>query len=93
MIEREKTLDKKLKGEVEASGYKYIKLPSRHDQGLPDRMIIARDRVAFAELKGTGKKPTAMQLYWLEELRRLGHLVALVDSSAAITELMAELRS
>lgn len=44
----------------------------RSEAGFPDLVLVKRPRVIFAELKRDGKKPTAIQQTWLDELAACG---------------------
>ena len=57
-----------------------IKLLSTFVKGLPDRLVLCRGGyVGFAEIKTTGKKPTRIQTFIHDRLRRLGFVVAVID--------------
>jgi hypothetical protein len=44
----------------------------RSEAGFPDLVLVKRPRVIFAELKRDGKKPTAIQQTWLDDLTACG---------------------
>jgi len=89
MIEQEKKLEAKLRDDVKALGGWSIKLLSTFVKGLPDRLcLFPGGRVAFAEMKGTGKKPTAAQNLIHRKLRNLGFEVVVLDSSTGIDEFL-----
>ena len=69
-----------------------IKLTSQYQRGLPDRLILMPGgRVCFAEIKTTGKKPTALQRVTHERLRALGYRVEVVDTTERLDNLIVEL--
>lgn len=89
MIETEKNLERRLAREVEKAGGWSLKLLSTYIKGLPDRLVLMPGgRVAFAEVKTTGKKPTKIQLHIHRRLKRLGFTVVVIDTSAGIDELL-----
>ena len=76
----EKHLEKFLNKEVKKLGGKSIKMSSPNQRGVPDRLVLLPGgRSGFLELKTTGKKPTALQDHWLEEIRELGHVAMWAD--------------
>lgn len=88
MKESEKLIERKLVHNVEKKGGMCIKLLSKHLVGLPDRLCILPDgRIFFAELKSTGDKPRAIQLYRHKQIKDLGFEVFIVDKKEQIDEL------
>lgn len=83
--ESEKTLEDRLRKEVEKRGGMAIKLLSQLHRGLPDRMVLLPRGVQyFVELKTTGKKPTGLQRHCHEQLRALGFHVYVIDSTETL---------
>lgn len=78
----EKQLEHALKVRVKVqTGGEALKLFSASFTGLPDRMILMPGgRVAFAELKSPGKKPSPRQLVAHRFLQKLGFEVRVIDS-------------
>lgn len=90
--ESEKTLELRLRKEVEARGGMALKLLSQLHRGLPDRLILMPGGKAFfAELKSTGKKPTKLQQRAHEQLAALGFQVFVIDSTSSLTRALAEI--
>ena len=88
----EKALEKELRERCKALGWMCIKLTSQYQRGLPDRLILMPGgRVCFAEIKTTGKKPTAPQKLTHERLRALGYRVEVVDTTERLDNLIVEL--
>lgn len=80
--ESEKTLEARLRKEVEKQGGMALKLSAQLHRGLPDRLILMPGGKAyFAEIKTTGKKPTKLQEKCHRELRDLGFDVFVIDST------------
>ena len=88
--ESEKTLEARLRKEVEAHGWMALKLLSQLHRGLPDRLVLAEYGIAFfAEIKTTGKKPTRLQKHCHELLRKLGFQVFVIDSTDSLETALA----
>ena len=88
----EKALEAELRERCKALGWMCIKLTSQYQRGLPDRLILMPGgRVCFAEIKTTGKKPTALQKLTHERLRALGYRVEVVDTNEILDNLIVEL--
>lgn len=60
-------------------------------RGVPDRIVLAKGRVIFVELKAPNEKPTAQQLHVHALMRAQGADVRIIDSPLAVDELIAEL--
>ncbi len=85
----EKTVEAYLRGRVKAAGGLALKLVCPGWTGVPDRLILMPGgRAYFAETKSAGKKPRKRQEYVHGVLRRLGFLVFVPDTKAAVDELM-----
>lgn len=92
VTESEKVLEAELRERCKALGWMCIKLTSQYQRGLPDRLILMPGgRVFFAEIKTTGKKPTALQRVTHERLRALGYRVEVVDTTESLDNLIVEL--
>lgn len=88
----EKALEAELRERCKALGWMCIKLTSQYQRGLPDRLILMPGGlVCFAEIKTTGKKPTALQRVTHERLRALGYRVEVVDTTESLDNLIVEL--
>ena len=88
----EKVLEAELRERCKALGWMCIKLTSQYQRGLPDRLILMPGgRVCFAEIKTTGKKPTALQRVTHERLRALGYRVEVVDTSESLDNLIVDM--
>ena len=92
VTESEKILEAELRERCKALGWMCIKLTSQYQRGLPDRLILMPGgRVCFAEIKTTGKKPTALQRVTHERLRALGYRVEVVDTTESLDNLIVDL--
>lgn len=58
--------------------------------GAPDRLVMLPDRPAlWIELKAPGEKPRPHQVREHERMRRMGQVVAVVDSLDGVDEVLA----
>ena len=93
MIESEKVLEKYLVCEVKKLGGWAVKLLSGLVTGLPDRLILLPGGVvAFVEVKTTGKKASAHQLWVHGRLKALGFRVEVLDSIEGINNFINSYR-
>lgn len=89
---REKEVERHLVEAVRRRGGIAPKLVSPGYDGMPDRLVLMDGgRMAFVELKAPGKKPRELQLKRMDELKRLGYLVKVVDSVDKIREVLDEI--
>jgi hypothetical protein len=66
-----------------------LKYTSQYHRGIPDRICLLPGGLSvFVELKSTGKKPTKLQQYAMEQLDRMGHPNCVVDSTEKLEELL-----
>jgi len=83
----EKTLERKLVERVKRLGGLALKFFSATFTGMPDRIVLMPGgRVYFAEIKTTGKKPTARQAFVHRLLRQLGFEVWVIDTNELLDE-------
>jgi len=88
---REKYIESKLRDKVKQRGGRAVKFVSPGYNGMPDRiLLLPGGRIAFAEVKAPGKKPTPLQEKRARELRELGFTVYVVDSVEAVQQLVGE---
>ena len=86
-IDSEKAIERKLVELTKANGGMCIKLLCDQLTGLPDRLcLFPNHRIAFVELKTTGRKPRRIQLYIHNKLRALGFRVEILDSINEVIE-------
>ena len=88
---REKVVEQKLVQAVRRSGGLALKLVSPGFNGVPDRLLLFPGaRAAFCELKAPGQKPRPLQVHRMNQLRKLGFPVYVVDSAEQIKEVLLE---
>ncbi len=86
---RERDIEAHLVIRVRAMGGEIGKTRWIGRAGAPDRRVMVPGRPpVWVELKAPGKKPTTQQLREHERMRRLGELVAVVDSMRGVEELI-----
>lgn len=92
MIESEKAIEKYCINAAKKLGGIALKFSSPSNRGVPDRIIIKPGgKVGFLELKSTGKKPTKLQMHWIDTLNALGIDADVVDSKAQVKKFIEEL--
>lgn len=91
-IMNEKLIERKLRESVKKLGGLALKFSSPYHRGMPDRIILMpENRIAFAELKTTGKKPTELQKKAIAELRALGFKAEVIDSQEGLNKFLEEI--
>lgn len=92
MIERD--IEQYLVKQAKAAGGKAYKFESPGNNGVPDRIVILPGgRIAFAELKAPGKKPTPLQINQQRFIRNQGMTVVVIDSKEGADELIQHMQS
>ena len=90
---REKVIEQKLISAVSRSGGLALKFVSPNLNGVPDRLLLfPGGRAAFAEVKAPGQKPRPLQVHRMEQLRKLGFKVFVVDDVEQIGGMIRELQ-
>ena len=88
---REKQTEQELVKAVKAEGGICPKLICPGMNGMPDRLVLLPGcRIGFVEVKAPGKKPRLLQLRRHKQLRQLGFLVFVLDSSKQIPGIIKE---
>lgn len=89
LTESEKTLEARLRKEIEKRGGIALKHTAQYHRGIPDRIILMPGGYTFfVELKSTGKKPTALQNRAMQKLNLLGFSCAVVDSTEMLNQFL-----
>lgn len=90
-IESEKVLERKLNSGVKKLGGLSFKFVPQLISGIPDRIILLPGgRIFFAEIKTTKKKPKKLQMFWINNIRKLGFRVEVIDTSEQIDKILTE---
>ncbi len=91
---REKDVERKLIQAVRRSGGLALKFVSPGFNGVPDRMLLLMGgKAAFVEVKAPGEKPRPLQVHRMEQLRKLGFRVYVLDDVNQIGGMMDEILS
>ena len=91
---RERQIEQKLAKAVKAAGGIALKFTSPGFDGMPDRLVLLTGgRMAFVEVKASGKKPRPLQQARHRMLRRLGFKVYVLDDEKQIGGIMDEIQS
>ena len=91
---REKYVEQRLIKAVRRSGGLALKFVSPGFNGVPDRLLLfTGGRAAFCEVKAPGQKPRPLQVHRMEQLRRLGFRVFVIDDVNQIGGMIDEICS
>lgn len=91
-LHSEKYLERELIKAVQARAGKALKYNNPLAIGYPDRLVVLPGaKVAWVEMKSTGKKPDKIQLIRHQELRALGFKVYVIDSMQGIQDFLNEI--
>lgn len=91
---REKEIEQKLVKAVKALDGLCIKFTSPSMDGVPDRLVLMpKGKVAFIELKATGKKPRPLQIKRMEQIKQLGVPCFILDDVKLIGGMLNEIQS
>lgn len=81
----EKLIEKKLREKITKLGGIALKFSSPYYVGMPDRFILLpKGRIAFAEIKSMGKKPTPVQSEAINRLTAMGFIVGIIDTQEVL---------
>ncbi len=90
----EKYIEKKLVAEVKKMGGIAAKFVSSGLDGMPDRLVLLPlGKIAFVELKASGKKPRPLQIRRIKQLRKLGFNCYVIDDVEQIGGILYEIQS
>ncbi len=91
---KEYAVERKLIQAVRRSGGLALKFVSPNLNGVPDRLLLFMGgKAAFAEIKAPGQKPRPLQVHRMEQLRRLGFWVYVIDDVEQIGGIIDEILS
>ena len=87
-------MEQKLVRAVRRSGGLALKLVSPGFNGVPDRLLLFMGgRIAFCEVKAPGEKPRPLQVHRMEQLRKMGFRVFVIDGMDQIGRMIDEICS
>ena len=90
---REREIEEKLRLESQKRGGLAMKFVSPGLVGMPDRIVILpQGKIGFVELKAPGEKPRKIQVRRMEQLRKLGFLVYVLDDKGKIGEILDDIQ-
>lgn len=91
-IDSEKLVERKLVELVKLNNGMCIKLLCDQLIGLPDRLCLFPGRkIAFVELKTTGRKPRRIQAYMHKKLKALGFRVEVIDTVEGVISFVEDI--
>ena len=89
----ENVIESRLRQEAKKRGGMALKFVSPGMSGVPDRIVLMPGgKMAFVELKAPGKAPRVLQEKRIRQLRRLGFLVYVLDSTERIGGILDEIQ-
>ena len=90
---REKYVEQRLIQAVRQCGGLALKFVSPGFNGVPDRLLLFMGgKVAFVEVKAPGERPRPLQAHRMEQLRRMGFKVYVLDDLSDIDLLLRDVR-
>lgn len=90
----ERVIESRLRQEAKKRGGMALKFVSPGMNGVPDRIVLLPGgKMAFVELKVPGKVPRALQEKRIGQLRQLGFLVYVLDSTERIGGILDEIQT
>ena len=90
---REREIEEKLRVESQKRGGLAMKFVSPGLVGVPDRIVILpQGKLGFVELKSPGDKPRKIQVRRIEQLKKLGFLVYVLDDKEKIGEILDDIQ-
>ena len=88
----ERVIESRLRQETKKRGGMALKFVSPGMNGVPDRIVfLPGGKMAFVELKASGKVPRALQEKRMGQLRKLGFLVYVLDGTERIGGILDEI--
>lgn len=92
VVYSEKRVEQILTKRVKDRGGMALKFVSPNLSGVPDRIILLpQGKIAFAELKATGRKMRSLQIKRKRQLEALGFLVYCIDGAEQIGGVLDEI--
>lgn len=86
---RERDIEKKVCDFAKSQGWLAFKFASPNHRGVPDRIFFKNGQVLLIEFKAPGKKPKALQVKTINELRNSGiecHAIDSIESGKRVFE-------
>lgn len=91
---REKHIEQKLIRAAKDMGGLALKFISPGFDGMPDRLVLmTKGKIAFAEVKASGKTMRPLQIKRKRQLEALGFRVYCIDSTEQIGGILGEIQS
>jgi len=89
---KEKVIEQQLVKAVKNVGGVCWKFVSPGTNAVPDRIIlVSLGRIAFVEVKAPGEKPRPLQVMRINQIRRLGFKVYVLDNKNQIEEIIKDI--
>lgn len=88
----EQAIQSKIRKYLEKRGFIVLKVGNVYKAGFPDLMVLPHEDsdfdVFFLEVKRPGKKPTDLQIYWMERLIDQGYPAMWTDNADSVKKLI-----
>lgn len=89
---KEKVIEQELVKAVKKVGGVCWKFVSPGTNAVPDRIIlVSLGRIAFVEVKAPGEKPRPLQVMRINQIRKLGFKVYVLDNKNQIEAIISEI--
>lgn len=90
----ERAIEQYLVKQAKAAGGRAYKFVSPGNSGVPDRIVLLPGgRIAFAELKAPGKKPTPLQMNQQRFIQNQGMPIVVIDSREQVDDLINRMQA
>lgn len=88
---RETLIEHQLTHAIHANGGICWKWIAPGTAGVPDRIaILPTNKIIFIEVKAPGQKPRPIQTYRINQLKKLGAHVYIIDNPQAIKQMLTD---
>lgn len=75
--------------ECEKRGWLCLKFVSPSRRGVPDRIIIGNKQTVFVELKSESGRPSHLQIFMINKIRKAGGIAYIVNSKDEVDRLLS----
>ena len=84
---KESEIQSKIKTTLQNAGWLVVKLIQTNTNGIPDLIALRNSTTVFIEVKRPGQKPTPLQSYRHDQLKKQGFIVITATSTDQINHL------
>lgn len=83
----ESKIQTSIKNHLTKKGWLITKLIQTSTNGIPDLLCLKNGRAVFLEIKQPGQKPTPLQLFRIDQLRKTGFEALVATSTKDVQHL------